>query len=361
MIGVVDYDLQTSNSSKLIPPNLEIMKIATYYRLEENTFVRLVPLNDQDLSGYEKIFFFSETSKNPQIPEQFFLSKNVVFGGTTFTNGIYQPFENKIIDFTLPKTSIYKQFLKQKYQDGIKAKIISNLLDDSYYRMYAGDDKLPLPPIKSRKRVYIYDKKFFVGDWQNIIQTICSHKPIVIHCIHPIICNKLNDYFRMRNCSKLSRTDEVILDIPIPLDEIYYMLKKYKKLFLADITGNSQVFLPLGGNFPTKNQYIKDIIYKLNLLYSFWANKIIIKLKYQEPTIGYIDPIPQLNKAVEAWANGEMKYKQTLKQRISHRYSKEMLQILSQQKEMVQIYNNSFKEILKQNYSLLSERGSWRL
>ena len=96
----------------------------------------------------------------------------------------------------------------------------------------------------------------------------------------------------MRNCSKLSRTDEVILDIPIPLDEIYYMLKKYKKLFLADITGNSQVFLPLGGNFPTKNQYIKDIIYKLNLLYSFWANKIIIKLKYQEPTIGYIDPIP---------------------------------------------------------------------
>ena len=46
MIGVVDYDLQTSNSLKLTPPNLEIMKIATYYRLEENTFVRLVPLND---------------------------------------------------------------------------------------------------------------------------------------------------------------------------------------------------------------------------------------------------------------------------------------------------------------------------
>lgn len=361
MIGVVDYDLQTSNSLKLTPPNLEIMKIATYYRLEENTFVRLVPLNDQELTGYDKIYFFSQTSKNPQIPDAFLRANNVIFGGTTFTNGVYQPFKNKIIDFTLPKTGIYKQFLKQKYQDGVKAKIISNLLDDSYYRMYAGKDRLPLPPIKSRKRVYIYDRDFFVGDWQDIIQTISARKPIVIHCIHPIVCHKLSDYFKMRNCSKLSRTAQVILDIPIPLDEIYYMLKKYKKLFLADITGNSQVYLPLGGNFANKIQYYKDVIHKLNLLYSFWANQIVIKIKYQQPIIGYVDPIQQFNRAIEAWANGEMKYKQTLQQRTSHRYSKQMLQILQQQKEELRTFSNSFRELLKQNYTILKERGAWRI
>ena len=34
MIGLVDYDIQVSTSSQLIIPNLEIMKLATYYKLE---------------------------------------------------------------------------------------------------------------------------------------------------------------------------------------------------------------------------------------------------------------------------------------------------------------------------------------
>ena len=34
MIGLVDYDIQVDNSNQIIIPNLEIMKLATYYRLE---------------------------------------------------------------------------------------------------------------------------------------------------------------------------------------------------------------------------------------------------------------------------------------------------------------------------------------
>ena len=45
MIGLVDFDLQTSTSTSLLIPNLEIMKLATYYKKEENTFCRLIGLN----------------------------------------------------------------------------------------------------------------------------------------------------------------------------------------------------------------------------------------------------------------------------------------------------------------------------
>jgi len=38
-------------------------------------------------------------------------AQNIVFGGTGFTKE-YVPFENEIIDFTIPKPTIYKDILK---------------------------------------------------------------------------------------------------------------------------------------------------------------------------------------------------------------------------------------------------------
>ena len=58
MIGLVDYDFLTSSSKTSIIPNLEIMKLAAYYRKEENEFCRLLTLEeDQDLNTYNKIYF----------------------------------------------------------------------------------------------------------------------------------------------------------------------------------------------------------------------------------------------------------------------------------------------------------------
>lgn len=87
------------------------MKLATYYRLEENTFCRLISLKEKELDSYEKIYFFSESAQPPVIPEAFLRANNVIYGGTGFTNN-YIPFENQLIDYTIPKPSIYKEFLK---------------------------------------------------------------------------------------------------------------------------------------------------------------------------------------------------------------------------------------------------------
>jgi len=191
MIGLVDYDLQTTTSVNLTPPNIEIMKLATYYRVEENTFCRLVSLEEKELSSYDKIYFFSESTRPPIIPEAFLRANNVIYGGTGFTNN-YIPFENSLIDYTIPKPSIYKEFLKQKYNAGVKAKVIERVLDDSYYRAYAGDNKLPLSPIYPRKRIFLFDKDFFYPDWQQMIETISARRPSSILRIHPIVCKKLS-------------------------------------------------------------------------------------------------------------------------------------------------------------------------
>ena len=148
MIGLLDLDLQTSSSVNLHPPNLEIMKLASYYSLEKNTFCKLIDLNESQYEGYEKIYCFSEQETMPSLPECLKSAKNLILGGTGFTNGIYIPFEEPLIDFSLPRTAIYKEYLKTQYKNGIKAKIITHILDDSYYRITAGKTILPLPAIK---------------------------------------------------------------------------------------------------------------------------------------------------------------------------------------------------------------------
>ena len=46
MIGLVDLQLQSWPKLQLCPPNLEIMKLATYYQREENKFCRIINLDE---------------------------------------------------------------------------------------------------------------------------------------------------------------------------------------------------------------------------------------------------------------------------------------------------------------------------
>ena len=359
MIGLVDYDLQTTSLVGLVPPNIEIMKLATYYKNEENTFCRLIDLKEEELSSYDKIYFFSEQEKYPEIPDAFKRANNIIFGGTAFTYN-YQPFENSIIDFTLPRIGIYKEFLKQKYQDGIKTKIINHVLDDTYYRNYAGLERLPLPPIIPQKRIFLYDKDFFYPDWEETIEEISLRKPSSIFRIHPIICKNLTNYFKLRNYTKISRTTSIILDIDIPLSEVNYMLKKYSNLFLADITETSNIYIPLGDTFSTSFHYYKDYIYKLNLLYSFWSYEIPIKIKYIYPQIGLNDPLYHLSKLTESWSNGKTKLNKTLSERTTIK-NKKNIPIERTEKDLLLKFYPEAKDLFNQNYTLVKERRYWRV
>ena len=360
MIGLVDYDLQTSTSVKLNPPNLEIMKLATYYKQEENTFCRLISLDETELTSYDKIYFFSEKSITPDIPPQFLQASNVIYGGTVFTNRVYIPFQNSIIDHTIPRPAIYKEYLKQKYQDGIKAGIINHILDDTYYRCYAGNEQLPISPVLPKKRVFLYDREFFYDNWEDIIDNISERKPATIIRIHPIICNTLNQYFSVRKKDKIARTNEIILDLNIPLEEVNYMLKKYQNAFLGDILVSSSVYITLGGTFSTSQQYYKDFIYKMNLLYAFWSRNIPLKIKYIEPNIGVTDKLAPLSKAVAIWTNRiELVRNKSINERIILK-SKKKSPAHEARDELIKFFPDA-KDLFDQTYQQLAERRYWRL
>ena len=292
------------------------MKLAAYYRQEENKFCRLVNLDESDLTAYDKVYVFSESKNYTKVPEAFAQASNVIYGGTAFTNGVYVPFQNSIIDYTLPRTNIYSQFLKDKYAAGLKDKVIIHLLDNAYYRWHAGDTVLPLSPIHRRKRYYIYDIDFFQDGWRKVINKILSYQPSSINFIHPAHYKKISDFLDVRENGLIAKGNDAYLDLDIPLAETPILMKHYKNRLLAVIVPNSQVYLSIGGSFYYQSDYIKDIVYKLNLLYVFWSQKIPLKVKYEEPKIGCYNPIADLSKLIAIWTQGDTKSYKSIIERI---------------------------------------------
>lgn len=358
MIGLIDLDLQLSTGKNLCPPNLEIMKLAAYYKIEEQKFCRLVDLNETELTSYDKFYIFSEKRQLAEIPEHFLNIPNIQFGGTGLTNEQYVPFQNEIIDFTLPRTSIYKEYLKKKYQDGIKAAIITHILDDSYYRYMAGGHKLPLPPILPNKRLWVYDREFFQDGWEDWVQEAINRRVSGIRTIHPIYCTRLSNYQTIRGIPKIARQNIILFDLPIPFADINYFFKEYKNFLLADISFNSTVYIPVGGTCPTSFLYFKDLIYKLNILYSFWARSIPIKIKYIPPKLGTNCTIKNLLMLIEDWSCSRNKT-WSINDKIQSK--KNLFKLAEEERILLLKFHKEAKDLFMQNYEDLSSRRLWRV
>lgn len=360
MIGLVDLQLQSWDKPQLCPPNLEIMKLATYYQTEENKFCRLINLDETELDGYEKIYVFSESKNHITIPEPFKRADNVIFGGTAFTNGIYVPFKNKSIDYTIARPRIYANFLKEKYQAGLKEIEITRLLDNSYYRWHAGDATLPLPAIKKRHRIYIYDREFFQEGWRKIINKMMDRGPSSINFIHPAHYKHISDFLEVRENALIARGNDAFLDLDIPLKETPILMQHYKNRLLAVISASSQVYITLGGSFHYQSDYLKDIIYKLNLLYVFWSCKIPLKIKYEEPTLGCYNPIADLSKLISTWSQGETCNYKSIIDRIPK--DKKMTEIRPEREQLRVILDRypSSETLFRQTTETAKQGGFWK-
>ena len=360
MIGLVDLQLQSWDKPQLCPPNLEIMKLATYYQAEENKFCRLINLDETELGGYEKVYVFSESKDHITVPEAFKRADNVVFGGTAFTNGIYVPFENKLIDYTIARPRIYANFLKEKYQAGLKEIEVTRLLDNSYYRWHAGETPLPLPAIKKRHRIYIYDREFFQEGWRKIIDRIIDRGPSSINFIHPAHYKHISDFLEVRENALIARGNDAFLDLDIPLKETPILMRLYKNRLLAVISQSSQVYITLGGSFHYQSDYLKDIIYKLNLLYVFWSCKIPLKIKYEEPTLGCYNPIADLSKLISTWSQGETCHIKSIVDRIPK--DKKLTEIRPEREQLRIILDRypSSKTLFYQTTETAKQGGFWK-
>ena len=336
------------------------MKLATYYQQEENTFCRLINLDETELTNYKKIYIFSESKDFTTVPEAFLRAPNIIYGGTAFTGGIYIPFENKLIDYTIAKTRIYHNFLKEKRAAGMEDKQISKWLDNSYYRWRAGETELPLPSIQKRHRLYIYDKDFFQEGWRKIMNKIINRNPSTIYFIHPAHYKKISDFLDVRENGLIARGNDAYLDLNIPLKETPILMKHYKNRLLAVINPSSQVYLSLGGSFHYKTEYLKDIIYKLNLLYVFWSNNIPIKIKYEEPTLGCFNPIPDISKLISTWTQGETCNYKSIIDRIPK--DKKLTEVRPEREQLEVILDRypSSETLFRQTTETTKQGGFWK-
>ena len=361
MIGLVDLQLQQWSKPQLCPPNLEIMKLATYYQTEENKFCRLIGLDEVEFGGYEHIYVFSESKDYITVPDAIKRAPNVIYGGTAFTNGKYVPFENKLIDFTLARPRIYANFLKEKYNNmDIKEIEIKHLLDNSYYRWHAGNEVLPIPAVKKRHRIYIYDRDFFQEGWREVIDKIISRHPSSINFIHPAHYKKISDFLEVRENSLIARGNDAYLDLDIPLHETPILMKHYKNRLLAVINQSSQVYLSLGGSFHYRTEYFKNIIYKLNLLYVFWSCGIPMKIKYEEPVLGCYDPFTDLSKLIAIWTQGNTCKNKSILDRIPK--DKKMTEIRPEREQIRIILERypSEKTLFCQTTETAKQGGFWK-
>lgn len=360
MIGLVDLQLQSWDKPQLCPPNLEIMKLAAYYQREENKFCRLINLDEKEFDAYDKIYIFSESKDYITVPEALKRASNVIYGGTAFTNGKYIPFKNKLIDYTFARPNIYSNFLKEKYAAGLKDIEITRLLENSYYRWHAGDEELPLPVIKKRRKIYIYDRDFFQDGWRKIIDRIIERKPTSVNFIHPAHYKRISDFLEVRENALIAKGNDAYLDLNIPLKETPILMNHYKNRLLATIVPSSQVYLSLGGSFHYRSDYLKDIIYKLNLLYVFWSCNIPMKIKYEEPTLGCYNPISDISKLISTWTQGEScKYK-CITDRIPK--DKSMTDIRPEREQLRVILDRypSFETLFRQTKETAKKGGLWR-
>lgn len=137
-IGLYDQDMATYT---LVPFNLELMKLASYYKKRREI---VVLSKEFEPYRYEKFFLRKDYDDGYFIP-QMYNEPNLSYGGYAFSNGLYVPM-TKEIEVCKPDTSIYErmQFIIDDGTSKERTKIYKNLISAEHCRISL-DDKTIWP------------------------------------------------------------------------------------------------------------------------------------------------------------------------------------------------------------------------
>lgn len=350
MIGIVDYDFVITKTSKL--PSLGAMKMASYLKKQQPQL--LLALTQIKLC--EQVYFFSEQSLD-NIPLEVITSENLTAYGQAFSEEL-----PRLVQHMTPNTDIYKTFI----QEELAAERMSvnkglDILDSSYYLSHIGDEILPLPAVSPRKKFYLYDKDFLAYPqcWE-ILDKITERKPSTIYTVEPLQCHTLKQFFFLREeYEKVSRSNKVILDFFVPLHQFGTYFSKYKLKLLGEITKTTPVYVyigkPYGAQAFGEIFYIRNLVYSLNLLFSYYSRNIPIKVELYEPPVGYHNPYQEIFEGVREWANNP-KWERTLRESLERTNKrKEQLKLLVEKHSIINQFLDNSKESVK------SKRGIWSI
>lgn len=196
-IGLLDQDALSSPSTFL--PNLEIMKLSTYYKKNKN-YVSFI-LDPNKIERYNKVVLRKDINDGEYLSE-LFLEDKCEYGGLAFTNGIYVPLEEEI-ENSIPDISIYSSYFKRiligkkKYED-----LQRKLLKSSFIRLSSNGKTCNLDSSKGfigegariENTIYIYDIGIFnIENASEAISDIVLGKKQKAKIVHPQYCNNFSE------------------------------------------------------------------------------------------------------------------------------------------------------------------------
>lgn len=351
MIALFDYDFVTA--TKVTYPSLLLTKMATYLAEQGEDYIMIqevVPNN-----RYEKVLFFS--NKAPEdIPIEYLLIENLELLGNCSKE---EPPE--LVHYCIPDISVYNGLIREKLVDGtVTTKKALDFLDSIYYLAKHNGKTLPLPPMGKQKKLFLFDKDILgYEDCWSIFDKIMARSPTSIYTVNPILCHSMKQFLYLREeYEKVSRQNEVMLDFFVPTEDFDVYFGKYKLKLLGEITKTSEVGIYLGKNykndFYSNDFYVRNLLYCMNLVFSYYSRNIPIQAKIWEP-IGVNNPYYDFYRYLRAWTNNK-NYDITLRESFSR--SKKAQERTENFLELHPIFNEFFN---KSKNDLITTRGIWRV
>lgn len=351
MIGLFDFDF--NSATKVGYPSLLLMKMASYLS-ELGKDYRMLSSADAD-NRYDKIYFFSEKELT-DIPTKYYLIDNIEFFGKYFTTEIPE-----MVHYSIPDVSIYNDLIRQRLvEDTVTTKKALEFLDSSYYLAKYNGQNLPLPPTPRQRRMFIYDNDFLsYDDCWTILDKVFQKYPTSVYFINPIQCHNMKQFLYLREeYEKVSRSNEVMLDFYVPPEELEIYFGKYKLKLLGEITKTSNVGIYLGKNYQVNfygnDFYVRNLLYCLNLIFSYYSRNIPIQAKIWEP-VGENNPYYDFYKCLKAWTNHK-NYDLVLDESFSR--TKKTQERKDEFLKLHPIFKPFFE---KSKNDLIKTRGIWRL
>lgn len=130
-VGLMDADMMAYS---LVPFNLEIMKLSTYYK-KKGEIVIFSPTFSPEKNSK---FVYRKDYDDGRYPPSLMRAKNVEYGGLAFSNNIYQPLPIKI-ERLQPDTSIYEKaepiIMQAAGREREKKKIYQNMMTAEHCRL----------------------------------------------------------------------------------------------------------------------------------------------------------------------------------------------------------------------------------
>ena len=132
-IGLIDWDLLTCSSGRI--PNLDLMKLSTYYKKNREITKLLIEFSNMNL--YSKIYLKQDFSY--KYPSDLLVNRNLIFEGMKFSNNIYTSSLSEEIHNSNPDYNLYDNILNRKLikfkaeeEDNFKNFLNSNLVRLSF-------------------------------------------------------------------------------------------------------------------------------------------------------------------------------------------------------------------------------------